>query len=324
MWDEFAADVRARDDVRICLSTEDFGRIRESRKAHQVIEDLGADRLHVVAVARAYHRLMPSHWQERVKSHELRSYDAWLHELLEGDDSLEVPRSFWTSHDVEFMTSRWLDVLPPERFTLVVTDDSDRDLLPRTFEQLLGLPEGLLEPAQTTNASLSMNAVEVLRRVNQEFVDRGWSDRDYVRLVQQGMVAELQRHTRSAGDAPVPSLPGWARPLVAERSARRVAVIHRLGINVVGDPDQLLLPDGPAADEADLAPDRVSVEAAARAVSGVLSAAVALGRAQRAERKPARPHAPPASNLADSPGRDVAQELGRRVRHRLARPFRRG
>ena len=202
---------------------------------------------------------------------------------------------------------RWLDVLPPERFTLVVTDDSDRDLLPRTFEQLLGLPEGLLEPAQTTNASLSMNAVEVLRRVNQEFVDRGWSDRDYVRLVQQGMVAALQRHTRSAGDAPVPSLPGWARPLVAERSARRVAVIQRLGINVVGDPDQLLLPDGPAADEADLAPDRVSVEAAAAGRQRGPLGSRRPGRAQRAERKPARPHAPPASNLADSPGRDVAR-----------------
>jgi hypothetical protein len=176
-----------------------------------VIEDLGADRLHVVAVARAYHRLMPSHWQERVKSHEVRSYDEWLHELLEGDDSLEVPQSFWTSHDVEYMTSRWLDVLPPERFTLIVTDDADRDLLPRTFEQLLGLPSGLLEPAPTTNASLSMNAVEVLRRVNREFVDRDWSDRDYVRLVQKGMVADLKQVGRPPGDVPVPPLPGWDR-----------------------------------------------------------------------------------------------------------------
>lgn len=324
VWEEFAADVRARDDVRVCLSTEDFGRIRESRKAHQVIEDLGADRLHVVAVARAYHRLMPSHWQERVKSHELRSYDAWLHELLEGDDSLEVPRSFWTSHDVEFMASRWLDVLPPECFTLVVTDDSDRDLLPRTFEQLLALPPGLLEPAQTTNASLSMNAAEVLRRVNHEFVDRGWSDRDYVRLVQQGMVAELQQATRPSGDVPVPALPAWARPLVAERSARRVAVIERLGIQVVGDPARLLLPDGPAAEDAELAPDRVSVEGAARAVSGVLAAAVDREQAQRAQRKPAQSPAPPAPSLAEAPGGAVARELGRRVRHRLARTLRRG
>jgi hypothetical protein len=234
VWDDFAAGIRERTDVRVCLSTEDFGRIRDARKSHKVIEDLGADRLHVIAVARAYHRLMPSHWQERVKSHERRTYDAWLRELLEGDDSQEVPRSFWTSHDVEYMASRWLDVLPPERFTLVVTDDSDRDVLPRTFERMLGLPTGLLAPAESTNASLSMNAVEVLRRVNEEFAERGWSDRDYVGLVQDGMVRALQDAGRGAGDTPVPPLPGWARPLVAARSQRRVEVIERLGIDVVG------------------------------------------------------------------------------------------
>ncbi|MGA8245435.1 MAG: hypothetical protein WB797_00875, partial [Nocardioides sp.] len=210
VWDEFAAGIRARSDVRVCLSTEDFGRIRSAERSRKVVADLGADRLHVIAVARAYHRLMPSHWQERVKSHERRSYDEWLHELLEGDDSHEVHRSFWTSHDVAYMASRWLDVLPPDRFTLVVTDDSDRELLPRTFEQLLGLPAGLLTPSESTNASLSMNAVEVLRRVNGEFAERGWPDREYVRLIQEGMVRELQTAGRSAGDVAVPGLPGWA------------------------------------------------------------------------------------------------------------------
>jgi hypothetical protein len=306
VWDEFAAGVRERTDVRVCLSTEDFGRIRDARKSHKVIEDLGADRLHVIAVARAYHRLMPSHWQERVKSHERRSYDAWLHELLEGDGSQEVPRSFWTSHDVEYMASRWLDVLPPERFTLVVTDDSDRDLLPRTFERMLGLPTGLLAPAESTNASLSMNAVEVLRRVNEEFAERGWSDRDYVGLVQDGMVRALQGAGRSTGDTPVPALPEWARPLVAARSERRVEVIERLGIDVVGDPACLLLPEQPPVSGSDLAPDRISVEAAALAVTGVVASA--LERQREVQRK-ARRAPEPGPTLADAGRRALLREL---------------
>jgi hypothetical protein len=315
VWDDFAAGIRERSGVRVCLSTEDFGRIRDARKSHQVIEDLGADRLHVIAVARAYHRLMPSHWQERVKSHERRSYDAWLRELLEGDDSDEVHRSFWTSHDVEYMTSRWLDVLPPERFTLVVTDDSDRDVLPRTFERMLGLPTGLLAPAESTNASLSMNAVEVLRRVNEEFAERGWTDRDYVGLVQDGMVRELQGAGRSAGDTPVPALPAWARPLVAARSRRRVEVIEGLGIDVVGDPACLLLPEQDPASEAELAPDRVSVEAAALAVTGVVSAA--LERQQAARRKQRRGQSSGPA-LADAGRRDLLRELWRRQTRRRA------
>jgi hypothetical protein len=138
------------------------------------------------------------------------------------------------------------------------------------------------------------------------------------------MVADLQRAARPAGDVPVPSLPAWARPLVAERSARRVAVIEGLGIRVVGDPARLLLPDGPAADEGDLAPDRISVEAAAQAVSGVVAAALARAQEEPPRKKPARPPRPAATTLADAPGGDVVHELGRRVRRRLGRPFRRG
>lgn len=321
VWDDFAAGIRARPDVRICLSTEDFGRIRNADRNRKLVDDLGAERLHVIAVARSYHRLMPSHWQERVKSHERRSYDEWLRELLEGDDSLEVHRSFWTSHDVEYMTSRWLDVLPPDRFTLVVTDDSDRDLLPRTFEQMLGLPAGLLTPAQSTNASLSMNAVEMLRRVNREFDERGWPDRDYVRLIQEGMVKELQSTGRSPGDVAVPALPGWARPLVADRSKRRVETIAGLGIHVVGDPACLLLPDEPAADPDDLGPDRISVEAAALAVSGVVAGALQRQRALAAQLKGAKAReAAGSSDLADVGRRDLARELWSR---QLAR-WRRG
>jgi hypothetical protein len=310
VWDEFAADVRERTDVRVCLSTEDFGRIRESRKSRKVIEDLGADRLHVIAVARAYHRLMPSHWQERVKSHEHRSYEEWLRELLQGDDSLEVNRSFWTSHDVDFMASRWLGHLPADRFTLIVTDDSDRELLSRTFERLLALPAGLLTPSHSTNPSLSMNAIEVLRRVNREFVERGWPDREYVRLIQEGMIRELQTISRGAGDVAVPALPGWARPLVAERSRQRVAAIARLGINVVGDPSCLLLPDEPAADAADLGADRISVEAAALAVSGVVSSALRRQRALAAQLKDAKERGRPGSSaLTDVGRRDLVREL---------------
>lgn len=320
VWDEFAAGVRARSDVRVCLSTEDFGRLRNADRSRKIVADLGADRLHIIAVARAYHRLMPSHWQERVKSHERRSYDEWLRELLEGDDSLEAHRSFWTSHDVEAMGSRWLDVLPPDRFTLVVTDDSDRELLPRTFEQLLGLPTGLLTPAQSTNASLSMNAVEMLRRVNREFAERAWPDREYVRLIQEGMVRELQTAGRSVGDVPVPALPGWARPLVAERSERRVETIARLGINVVGDPSCLLLPDQPAADAADLGPDRISIDAAALAVSGVVSGALQRQRTLTAQLKDAKRHGRPGSPaLAEVGRRDLARELWARQTARWRR-----
>ena len=35
-----------------------------------IVDDLGRDRVHVLVVVRAYDRLLPSSWQQRVKSTE--------------------------------------------------------------------------------------------------------------------------------------------------------------------------------------------------------------------------------------------------------------
>jgi hypothetical protein len=326
VWDDFAAGIRARTE-RVCISTEDFGRLRNADRAHKIVADLGPDRLYVLAVARAYHRLLPSHWQERVKSTETLTYDAWLHEVLEGDDSLNAHRSFWTSHDIERMATHWLDVLPAERFTVVVSDDSDRLLLSGVFEQLLGLPAGLLAPHGGANASLSGDATEVLRRVNEAFAARGWSDRDYRALVRHGVVRGLQDAGRSPYDAPMPGLPAWARPLVAERSERRVAAIAALGLRVVGDPSRLLPPDEEEGDDdgagtgtGTAAEATVAVETATAGVAGVLDAALrAAGRAAGAPAQPSQPPQSPAAGLPAVPGRTLARELGRRARRRLDR-----
>jgi hypothetical protein len=47
-------------------------------------------------------------------------------------------------------------------------------------------------------------------------------------------------------------------------------------------------------------------------------------REQPGTPRPARPKPAPAPTLADLPGREVAKELGRRVRHRVGRVFGRG
>lgn len=321
VWDDFAAGVRARPE-RVCLSTEDFGRLRNPARVQKLVRDLGPERLHVLVVARAFHRLLPSHWQERVKSGEQLTYDAWLHQVFEGDDSQRAHRSFWTSHDIERTAGMWLEELPADRFTVVVTDDSDRLLLSRVFEQLLDLPAGLLAPAGGANASLSANAAELLRRVNTAFAEQGWSDRDYRRLVRGGVVRGLARG-RSPVDVPLPPLPAWVRPLVGERSRARVEAIGRLGVNVVGDPAVLLPPDGDArpGDLSETAPETVSAQAAAAAIVGILDAALRRTPARRRGRTAAA--APVVTPVSAVPGRAIARELARRARHRVRSRVRR-
>ena len=326
-WDGFAAKVRGMDDLRVCLSTEDFGRIRDPEKVQKIVTDLDPARLHVIAVARAYHRVLPSHWQERVKSHITTSYDGWLREVLGDDPTVETHRSFHMSHDVRWMTSMWLPHLPPDRFTFVVMDDTDRRLLSRTFEQMLGLPDEFLTLDEGTNASLSFQATEMLRAVNAGFDERGWSDTAYTQYVQKGLVPALQARGRGPRETPLPPLPSWARDEVRRQSEDRIAAIRESGVNVVGDPSALLPPEDEDAPVSVPTVEDVSLETAATAVLGALERAVEIEDKERARRDEAtqapRPEDGPRDDLlSTAPGRALLRELARRSRRRLRRGFR--
>lgn len=271
-WDRFAARVRELSGVRVAVSTEDFGRIQNLKRSGKIVRDLGADRVHVLAVARAYHRLLPSHWQERVKSLDVTGYDAFLHKVVDADNP---DRAFLSSHDVSHMTSMWLPFLPPERFTLVITDDSDRTVLQRTVERLLGLPRDFLSlPVDSVdaNVSLSHEATELLRRVNELFRERGWPDEAYRRYLRDGLTAAMQSAGRSPLETAVPTIPAWAVDRVRRMSEERIAAIERSGVNVIGDVTALLPPEDVGSLPNDSAPRSVSVDSAAAAVSGVVEA----------------------------------------------------
>ena len=319
-WDDFAADVRATTDRRVCISTEDFGRIREPERTRKIVQDLGADRLHVIAVARAYHRLLPSQWQERVKSHGVDGYDEWLRLVLGDDEEAEAHRSFRTSHDVAWMTSMWLPHLPPERFTIVVTDDSDRGLLPRTFEQMLGLPDGFLTLDDNSNASLSFEATEMLRGVNEVFERQGWSARPTRATCS---VASSRRFKR----VPAPrsrrrsrhSPPGRGMPCSsAARSGSRRSATRASTWSVTSS---FLLPP----EEADAPPgvpdvDALSTYSAVTAVVGVLDAALRREQDLEAKLARARRRAHRGERVADTSSRALLKEVLRRQRRRLPRP----
>ena len=325
VWDAFAEQVRALDDVRVCVSTEDFGRLRKIERSRKIVEDFGADRLHVVYVARRFDRLLPSHWQERVKSHDIRSYDEWLRAVLLGDDQDEAHRSFWSSNDIDRVASRWLKSLPADRFTVIVTDDSDRGLLLRVFESMLGLPDGFLTLDTNANASLSYNATELLRRTNKVFEERGWDDRTYTDLVQRGLVAAIQSGGRSPLDDSIPPLPAWAVEHVAARSQERIDTIRALGLRVVGDLESLATPTTPGDVARAAEVDRVALDTATDALAGVLAASLreqdklraAADRARKGgKRKGAAPAAP---GIADTSSRAMIREIGRRQWARVTR-----
>lgn len=325
-WAEFCREVRAAGGRRVCVSTEDFGSASPAQ-ARRIVEDLGGDNVYVVAVSRRLDRLLPSQWQERIKSHDTHTYEQWLAAVLAQDPSDPHARRFWASHDMVGLYERWSTAVGRDRFRLVVSDDSDPELLPRLFERLLGLPAGLLRLAPYDNASITWNGAELVRRLNEVFLERGWPDDVYHRVMQRGLMQAVMASPRTPVEQRIPPLPGWAARRVAEIVDEKVARLRDLEVPVVGDLDRLRPPASEDPAEALETAVVVSMTTATAAVVGAVEGAVDLRtrtrrRARRELAKLRAADGEPAaarSSLEQASGRELARELRARALRRLRR-----
>lgn len=253
-WDELVAEVSGAPG-RVLISNEDFGRATPEQ-ARRAVEELGGSSPHVVIVARRLDRYLPSQWQERVKAGDRRNFADWLAVVLAdpyGKVSWDKadPGYRWErtnvlyAHDPLRQVQRWAEVVGEENVTLIVSDDSDRELLPRTFESLLGLPHGALrhdEGAAVGNASLSWAEAELVRDLNERLFERELPLATRRRLVHRGVVRHL-RYSTSGGDRRRPPLPAWAHQLLVDFSRQRVQDLHALNVRVVGRLEDLQVPE---------------------------------------------------------------------------------
>ncbi len=322
-WDELVEEVSNVGDLRVCVSNEDFGRATPEQ-IEAIVEGLGGDRAHVVAVVRRLDRYFPSQWQERVKAREVRSYEDWLRVIL-GDDQTDWQwNHIWYPHGVEGLVSRWTDVVGKDRMTLIVADDQNRALLPNTFEEMLGLPLGMLQMEELrSNRSLSFNEAEVLRALNIVFRRNQMPDWSYAQYVQGGVIKGLKGRPRPQDHQSLPGLPPWAVKRVEELSREQAEAVRSSGVRVVGDPDRLVTPaDTLQVDEPGSAP-QIDLDTAAQALLGLLDKAVRLhdreeARRQRQVRRVRRRQSR-GRLLDDASGRELLASGLRRAAGRLTR-----
>jgi hypothetical protein len=311
-WDRTVAELRASRAPRACVSTEDWARA-DAGAVEKIVTDLGADNVHVVFVARRLDRLLPSHWQERVKARMTMSYPEFLkYVVTEEHDSWEW-RMMWEAHDLERVLRIWTQYVDPSRITVIVTDEGDRNLIPATFERMLGLAPGRLDPPQTSgsNRSLTYPEAEAIRHVNLVFSRNDWTSLAYQRIAQVGTALRLTNSPRVPTDPAIPALPEWALGPVQDRCDRQADAVVGSGIRVVGDPDRLRI-RGRVEPGPEIEPVlTVSAELLERVVEGAVSGALDLQtRRLRAQRRRLEAQPPAPAMLG---GRELARELGRRA-----------
>ncbi|MFI7415418.1 hypothetical protein ACIBU0_42965 [Streptomyces sp. NPDC049627] len=273
-WERLLEQVRATGRRTAVISSEFFADAPDDDTVRRVVEQLGGDRVHVLVTLRPLGKIMPSQWQQYVQNGLRMGYEDWLEHMLRRPPYDRPTPSFWRRHRHDRLVGRWAGVVGPERVTVVVVDDRDREGLMRTFEALLGLPARLLRPVpDAANRSLTLAETEMLRNLNKEFRANELPEELYSQLVRNGAVMHMKNTcTPGPGDVKI-GTPRWAVEAAAEIGAEMAERIGDSGVRVIGDMRLLSATPKPTT-RTDTEP-RIAPKAAAQALYGALAAAAA-------------------------------------------------
>jgi hypothetical protein len=226
---------------RVIVSSEGFtGGSAEA--ASKIITDFGASRpVHVVVTLRPLTKIVPSQWQQFVQNGLRKDYDSWLNDVFNDADDRTVTSQFWRRHDHGALVDLWATAAGgPENLTVVVVDESDREMLMRTFERLVGVTSGTLQaPTAAANRSLTVAEIELVRRVNLQIGGEPWAKEAYAKVMKDG-VSDAMQINRKPGPGEIPiTTPRWALERASAIGAESAKAIRSLGVTIIGDIDRI-------------------------------------------------------------------------------------
>lgn len=304
-WERLVKQVNDVPDKRVIVSSEFFNAARGDR-VREIVERLGGERVHVLVTLRPLHKIMPSAWQQHIRNRLEVGYDEWLDGLFNRPPYNWPTPSFWRRHHHDKLVERWAEVVGPENLTVVMVDQRDRGGLLRTVEQLVGLPENLLQPDDHVNRSLTYAETELIRQLNVALREREWTGEQYRDVVRMGVVHSLHANHHPSGDEQPIVTPKWALDRAAEIGAAAAERIEATGVHVIGDlsalasmPTTTARADQVSADEINNTDPTLPVKASVEAVLGAIDAGVRREKAA----KPANPVAKKAAAAKTAPAK---------------------
>lgn len=346
-WFGMLDEIRSA-DARVGILSSEFYSETPQERIGWLMDRLGP-KSRVVITLRPLSRIMTSQWQQYMQNRITISWDDWLRAILADPKPGKVTPSFWRRHRHDLLVRRWLEVVGPDRLTVVAVDDHDPEFVLRSFEQLLEVEQGSLTPTELrANRSLTLEEVELVRRFNELYVASGLRAVDYTSLIRYGAIRFLQNRP-VAPDGHRILMPDWARERVAELATMMIDDIAASGAKIIGplrdlaDPE--LAPKAGVNPEVTTIPPQLAADLAAGVVdtmsryrpsrdpdpttAPVLAAVLRSNRSAKGQRLTQEldtlrtkisqtEQEAAAQKLITEVGRgDVLRELSRRVRRRL-------
>lgn len=194
--------------------------------------EAASEEVHVVVTARDLVRQVPAEWQQRTKHGRSQTFPAFVEEIR-GSTTM----NFWRVQDVAGVLERWGTGLPAERVHLVVLPPpgGPRTLVWDRTCALLGVDGSAMSaPEGTGNESLGLVEVETMRRLCAVLAEDGVT-KSTERLLKGFVAEEVLRAGSAERTVLTPEAHAWA----CERAAAMVEAVAALGVDVVGDLDDL-------------------------------------------------------------------------------------
>lgn len=208
-----------------------------AKQAERLFGLLSGFEIHLVVTTRSLARVVPSAWQERIKTRSVWEFGDFAAAVARRDEEVA---DFWRHHDLLDVLRRWGSTLPPEHVHVVTVPPpgSGPELLLDRFCSVLGVdPAEFPRERPHENTSLGLVQAELLRRVNVALGDRLPSPREgYSRAAKSWLAPRVL--SRQGGAAP-------AMPLDLEPMCRATAQawadgVQAAGYDVVGDLTELM------------------------------------------------------------------------------------
>lgn len=231
-WEDMVAGIEAVEGTAV-ISEEMLANLRDSGY-QRIVESLGGVELHIVVTSRDPIRQVPSLWQQSLKHRLTWDLDEFADSVSDGEYDV------WERQQrIAGLLQRWAAHVPVERIHLVTVPQSGAapDLIWDRFASVIGVdPEGFEAPDELVNTTLDSVQAEVLRQVNLLLAGRlGFPD-PYVSVVRLKMVPALAEH---GGNAKI-VIPEKLLPWAADFSRQSIKEIEELGVDVVGDLEELV------------------------------------------------------------------------------------
>lgn len=272
VWQRIEDEIKSSPASRALVSHE-FACESTDEQARRFIEALGPS-TQVVITLRGFADLLGSSWQQYVKAGYLKPYQTWLRQVLGEETELKTTPSFYQRNNQAEIVRRWVRVAGVGNVIVVIADKRKPDQLMNAFEDLLGVPRGLLTapPAggYAANRSLSMAEAELVRRINKVFREQDMTWDRYSDLMRHGLIARMQENRVPEPGEPLLTLPAWAARRALVRAREYADAIAATGCRVVGDLSALTAPVPTVPRLPNVT--SIPVGAAYEAIAGLLSA----------------------------------------------------